>query len=307
MNTSPSAPRRATRPILVTLAALAVTAAVAWIVFDPAIVDDASAAPAQRGFPTGDGPVVIELFTSQGCSSCPPADRLLTRLGENPTLSTKVFPLAFHVDYWNYIGWTDPFSSERWSNRQRRYAQAFYEQPGLHAPARGRRQVGLRRLPGGQGRRADRQGPAGAAPRPGRPPPGSRRRCERPARDRRREADRGRPRPLELWVALYQKDLTTSVARGENADRTLRNDYVVRQLEKAFSVPAAAGSTGSGEVSLSLDSGWNALRPGGGRVPPGPPDPGDPRRRPRDARSDAVAPLTSHPFGWGRHPVGTVA
>ena len=59
-------------------------------------------------------PVLLELFTSQGCSSCPPADRLLTRLAEEE----GVVALAYHVDYWNYIGWTDPFSSAEWSKRQ---------------------------------------------------------------------------------------------------------------------------------------------------------------------------------------------
>ncbi|MDX1642861.1 MAG: DUF1223 domain-containing protein, partial [Thermoanaerobaculia bacterium] len=70
--------------------------------------------------------VLIELFTSQGCSSCPPADRLLADLADRGELDGIVLlPLSFHVDYWNYIGWTDPFSSAEWSNRQRRYARAF--------------------------------------------------------------------------------------------------------------------------------------------------------------------------------------
>src|SRR5262245_13479463 len=64
------------------------------------------------------GPVVVELFTSQGCSSCPPADALLRRLGADPTLAGRVVPLAFHVDYWNSLGWEDPFSSAAWSGRQ---------------------------------------------------------------------------------------------------------------------------------------------------------------------------------------------
>jgi hypothetical protein len=71
------------------------------------------------------GPVVIELFTSQGCSSCPPADRLLTRLAQDSKLAGQVIPLSFHVDYWDYIGWQDPFASPRWSERQRQYGRAF--------------------------------------------------------------------------------------------------------------------------------------------------------------------------------------
>ena len=66
-----------------------------------------------------DGPVVVELFTSQGCSSCPPADKLLGDLADRD----DVIALAFHVDYWNYIGWEDPFSDAAHTQRQRNYAQ----------------------------------------------------------------------------------------------------------------------------------------------------------------------------------------
>ena len=63
---------------------------------------------------------VLELFTSEGCSSCPPADNLLPELAK---LNSNVIPLSFHVDYWNRLGWTDPFSSSEYSERQRDYAR----------------------------------------------------------------------------------------------------------------------------------------------------------------------------------------
>ena len=66
---------------------------------------------------------VLELFTSEGCSSCPPADRLLPELA---TENTNVIPLSFHVDYWNHLGWTDPFSHAEFSDRQRKYANQFH-------------------------------------------------------------------------------------------------------------------------------------------------------------------------------------
>ncbi|MEM6310101.1 MAG: DUF1223 domain-containing protein [Pseudomonadota bacterium] len=66
----------------------------------------------------GDNPVVLELFTSQGCSSCPPADKLLHQLAARE----DVIALALHVDYWDYIGWKDEFASPDYSDRQRVYA-----------------------------------------------------------------------------------------------------------------------------------------------------------------------------------------
>lgn len=70
--------------------------------------------------------VVVELFTSEGCSSCPPADELLSRLREHKALSgVDIIPLGFHVDYWNYLGWRDRFSSSQFSLRQQEYATKF--------------------------------------------------------------------------------------------------------------------------------------------------------------------------------------
>src|SRR5262245_56361084 len=69
-------------------------------------------------------PVVVELFTSEGCSSCPPADAFLGELAQRP----DVVPLAFHVDYWDYIGWKDPYANPAFTQRQHDYKAAL----GLH-------------------------------------------------------------------------------------------------------------------------------------------------------------------------------
>jgi len=64
---------------------------------------------------------LLELYTSEGCSSCPPADNWLSKYQQHPKLWRKVIPLAFHVDYWNHLGWNDPFANKNNSQRQYRY------------------------------------------------------------------------------------------------------------------------------------------------------------------------------------------
>jgi len=66
--------------------------------------------------------LVIELFTSEGCNSCPPAEEHLNGYVDKPGLWTRYIPLAFHVDYWDYLGWRDPYADPRHGQRQRRYA-----------------------------------------------------------------------------------------------------------------------------------------------------------------------------------------
>lgn len=86
---------------------------------------------AKEAKPIDSGFAVLELFTSQGCSSCPPADKILGKyaMENNP----NVIPLAFHVDYWNRLGWKDPFSKSQFSERQQDYATVMKSQ-GNYTP-----------------------------------------------------------------------------------------------------------------------------------------------------------------------------
>ena len=68
---------------------------------------------------------LLELFTSEGCSSCPPAETWLTSLKTSPGLWKEFVPVAFHVDYWDHLGWRDPWSSREFSDRQRAYAASW--------------------------------------------------------------------------------------------------------------------------------------------------------------------------------------
>lgn len=76
---------------------------------------------------------LIELFTSQGCSSCPPAEDWLSDWQQDEGLWSRVIPVAFHVDYWNRLGWTDPFSDHRYTRRQQRYG-SNWGRPAVYTP-----------------------------------------------------------------------------------------------------------------------------------------------------------------------------
>jgi len=203
------------------------------------------------------GPVVLELFTSQGCSSCPPADRLLSQLGSDPKLAGRVIPLAFHVDYWDHIGWRDPFDSARWSQRQQGYAKAFRSNR-IYTPqlvVNGRTEcVGSQ-----PGEVRQRLSDALAAPSAGRvilavdPPTADGRLRVKVGAKLAKTVAKG---DLDLWVAIWETGLVTEVGAGENARRTLHNDYVVRRLEKALVLPGTAGAERSGEIVLGVDKRW---------------------------------------------------
>ena len=205
--------------------------------------------------PHPDRVVVLELFTSQGCSSCPPADRLLSRLGRDPELGARVVPLSFHVDYWNRLGWRDPFSSPDWSERQARYVRALRARSAytpqlvvdgereLVGSHEGRVRDAIRRSLG--------EPPVGRLEvQVGRPVDG-----ELPVRVSAELLD-GTPRH-DLMLALFQTGLETDVPQGENAGRHLANDYVVRRLTRVTELSPESRRVEE-SVRLPVDPEWGA-------------------------------------------------
>jgi hypothetical protein len=208
--------------------------------------------------PDTGSPVVIELFTSQGCSSCPPADEILSRLGKDDKTGPRVIPLAFHVDYWNRIGWTDPFSALQWTDRQEAYGRRFEDR--MYTPqlvVNGRVQLNgaqaprvLAEIKSQLARRA-----AGATISLGvKPTAGARAALAiEVAAELKERIEAGK---LDAVVAVFESDLVTPVERGENRGKTLRNDYVVRDLRTAFALEPKAGARASRSLEIKLRREW---------------------------------------------------
>jgi len=196
-------------------------------------------------------PVLVELFTSEGCSSCPPADAVLARLvREQPVDGAEVIALSLHVDYWNRLGWKDPYSAKAYSARQERYAKAFGPDK-LYTPqivVDGREELI------GSDDAAVRRTIAGAAARPHLPVKVTARAIERgvnvsidlppaPSADD----------PIDVFVALTEDDLSSAVKRGENVGRTLSHVAVVRKLQTLGTLEKD-GFVADGR--LPIESGW---------------------------------------------------
>jgi hypothetical protein len=193
-----------------------------------------------------EGPVVIELFTSQGCSSCPPADRLLSKLAEAGALGgRKIAALSFHVDYWDSLGWADPYASSAWTARQQGYAHSLGDDR-VYTPelvvAGGAGMVGSQTTKVTQA--------IASAPHQASVP------AKATWADHAVTIDATAPADADVFVAVYEASTKTAVPRGENAGETLVSDRVVRKLERV----ARAGKSGS--VTISTER-WH---PGGAVV-----------------------------------------
>lgn len=155
---------------------------------------------------------LIELYTSEGCSSCPPAEKWVNSLRNHKDLGKSFFPLAFHVTYWDYIGWKDPFAKKEYSYRQRKYASNWnsttvytpgfvlngkeWRTPYRKVPKASKLEVGVLK----------------AEPQKG---------------DKYKVSFTGSGKGLRLNYALVGNGFTSKVTKGENSGRTLQQYFAV--------------------------------------------------------------------------------
>jgi hypothetical protein len=199
---------------------------------------------------------LLELYTSEGCNSCPPTDRWVSELPRRGITPERVVTLAFHVDYWNYLGWPDPFSRAQFSERQRMASLrnrarvvytpqlllngrdyrrgAVFDDFGDHLNALGRGPAPARISLRMQADGSAALGVTGTAT----------------------VADAAARGGARAYLALYENNLSNDVSAGENRGKRLRHDFVVRELAGPFAV-----DTG-GEARLrhlfSLDPRWKS-------------------------------------------------
>ena len=209
-----------------------------------------------------DVPVLVELFTSEGCSSCPPADEVLIRLDEQqPVTGVQVVVVSEHVDYWNGLGWRDPFSSVNYTQRQDEFRKALGE-PASYTPqmvvdgrtalvgslraevheaiavAAGRRKTVLQLQVSGPESREEVTVEVEVADLP-------------------RLSD---GQTVELWFVVTESGLTSNVSRGENARRRLRHAAVARRFELVETLPAVLPVRYHATITVAIDPTWDRHR-----------------------------------------------
>lgn len=207
---------------------------------------------------TSSGPnknALIELYTSEGCSSCPPADSWLRKLPNQGYAGNNIIPLSFHVDYWDYLGWSDQFAKKQYTQRQRKVASVnglntiytpqvvvggrdfrFWFWGGrikgkisdiTHMPAQARIELAVKKS---RGKKLMITSDVMLLPQ-------------------------SYPRQSSVFMALYQSKLTSRVGAGENSGRELQHDFVVRELRGPFSI--SGKSVKRIEQDFYLEKSWD--------------------------------------------------
>lgn len=187
---------------------------------------------------------VVELYTSEGCSSCPSADRWLSRLVGAPTDKLQLLALSFHVDYWNYLGWKDRFSSAEYTRRQRQLG-ANNSQRTIYTPeffvngkeARGSSNI-LSKIEQINAERAPLKLELTVS------------RDQTGLVMELRAPENGFDGPLHHRYLVYENNLSTDVRNGENAGEVLHHQQVVRYMSRALALH------GENRHRVAIDPDW---------------------------------------------------
>jgi len=204
--------------------------------------------------------VVVELFTSEGCSSCPPADRLLSMMAEHQSLSgVEIIPLSEHVDYWNHLGWSDPYSSAVFTERQQEYSGSLGG--GVYTPEMvvdGK--FGFVGSDSEQAKKAiakEARLPKAVVSIQAKEP------VNLPAVDKVSFSVRvdklptlARHYKAVVFLAVTENNLRSSVSAGENSGRMLAHTAVVRELKSIGHLDATPDATFSTQPVVVISKSW---------------------------------------------------
>ena len=208
--------------------------------------------------PDYSSPVVVELFTSEGCSSCPPADALLSKLSQqSSTLGAEVIALEEHVDYWDDLGWRDPFSSRDWTDRQYAYAKplgngnAYTPQmvvDGTTEFVGSRPELALKSI-------------SQAAQRPKTSVTLSHAASVKPGIESfsvtvGKLHDPSTNGNAEIWLAITESGLHSAVKGGENVGQDLYHAAIVRFMRKIGEAKGGGDPSFTGTATISIHKDW---------------------------------------------------
>jgi hypothetical protein len=205
----------------------------------------ASVVPSQAAsFQSGPARVrLVELYSSEGCSSCPPADEWMSSLTKDAGLWKEFVPVAFHVDYWDYLGWKDRFGSPAFSARQRAYA-ASWDSGSVYTPGLVLDGLEFRGWSAGVRASAEQTGVLDVELTDG--------------KISLRFLPTAEPATLDAFIARLGSGMASDVTAGENSGRVLRHDFVVRGLTRVRLEKKREGWTA--RVALPAGSGPRPTR-----------------------------------------------
>lgn len=221
----------------------------------PGTQTQATAQPAATD--SGRKPVLVELFTAEGCSTCPPAEAMALKMEQQVLPGADVIILEEHVDYWNQYGWIDPFSSGEWTERQRDYVSKLADK----SPYTPEMVVdGQTQFVGNNGREAQ------AAVEKAVHEPETNITVTEGKQDPQDSGDfavsvgelEGNTArdTAEVWLAVTEDGLHSSVTRGENAGHVLNHAAVLRSLRKIGVAQAKGGASFAGDARVKFKSEW---------------------------------------------------